>query len=111
MALLSVYVYSIFSKTTQPFDFIKSNLIKKLASKVKYASQINGVLIMFFFGNSRIRFFKKKSIQEKTQSTVGVQSLKITFHRFIDNFKKRLMNKGFRGENSIARRESRIATS
>ena len=46
-----------FSKGTQPFDFIKPNVIGKLALKVKYNSQINGGLIMFF-GNSRIRFLK-----------------------------------------------------
>ena len=67
-----------FSKDTQPFDSIKCNLIQKLAYKVKYISQINGGLIMFF-ANSRIRFLKKvvglfvnnmERVQEKgTQST------------------------------------------
>ena len=33
---------SISYKSIQPFDFIKSNLIRKLAYKVKYISQING---------------------------------------------------------------------
>ena len=37
---------SIFSKDTQPFDFIKSNTIHVLAYKLKY-SQIYGSLIMF----------------------------------------------------------------
>ena len=35
-------------KGTQPFDFIKRNVIRKVAHKVKYISQINGGLIMFF---------------------------------------------------------------
>ena len=44
---------SILSKATQPVDFIKPNIIQKLANKVKYINQINGGLIIFFF------FFKK----------------------------------------------------
>ena len=48
---------SIFSKGTQPFDFIICNVIQKSAYKVKYISQINGGLIMFF-ASSRLRFFK-----------------------------------------------------
>ena len=36
------------STFTQPFDFIKPNEIQKLAIQVKYISQINGGLIMFF---------------------------------------------------------------
>ena len=47
---------SIFSKNTQTLDFIKHNVIRKLAYKVKYISQINGDLR--FFANLRIRFFK-----------------------------------------------------
>ena len=35
---------SIFSKGIQPFNFIKHNIIQKLAYKVKYISQINGHL-------------------------------------------------------------------
>ena len=42
---------------TQPFYFIKCNIIWKLANKVKNICQINGGLIMFF-ENSRLRFFK-----------------------------------------------------
>ena len=39
--------------------FSKANILRKLASKVKYISQINRGLIMFcFVFNSRIRFFK-----------------------------------------------------
>ena len=41
----------------QSFDFIKCNIIQKLACKVKFISLITGGLIMFF-GNSRIRFLK-----------------------------------------------------
>ena len=41
------FLCSIFSKGTQRFDFIRRNVIQKLASKVKY-----------IFGNLRIRFFK-----------------------------------------------------
>ena len=39
-----------FNKGTQTFDFdfIKRNVVQKLAYKVKYSSQINGGLIMFF---------------------------------------------------------------
>ena len=36
----------------------KANVIRKFAYKVKYISQINRGLIMFFFGNSRIRLLK-----------------------------------------------------
>ena len=39
---------SIFSKAIQPLDFIKANIIQKLAYKVKYISQINGGLITLF---------------------------------------------------------------
>ena len=38
---------SIHSKGTRRFDFIKYNIIRKLAYKVKYTSQINGDLIVF----------------------------------------------------------------
>ena len=51
------YLCSTFRKGTQPFDFMKRNIIRKLATKVKYVSQINRGLIMFF-RNSRISFFK-----------------------------------------------------
>ena len=37
----------------QLLDFIKPNIIQKLAYKFKYISHINGGLIMFF-GNLRI---------------------------------------------------------
>ena len=33
------FIYRIFSKATQPFDFIKPNLIQKLTYKVKCISQ------------------------------------------------------------------------
>ena len=42
------FLCSIFSKGTQPFDFIKRTVIWKLGYKGKYISQINGGLIMFF---------------------------------------------------------------
>ena len=35
------FMCSIFSKATQPFYFIKANVIQKLDYKVKYTSQIN----------------------------------------------------------------------
>ena len=35
-------------EATQPFDFIKPNVIRKFGIKLKYISQINGGLIMFF---------------------------------------------------------------
>ena len=41
-------MFSTFSKATQPFDFIKPNVIWKLGNKVKYISQINGGVIMLF---------------------------------------------------------------
>ena len=40
----------------QPFDFIKGNIIWKLAYEAKYIRQINGGLM--FFENSRIILFK-----------------------------------------------------
>ena len=46
-----------FSNGISPFDFIQCYLIRKLAYKVKYISQINRCLIMFL-ENLRIRFFK-----------------------------------------------------
>ena len=49
----------IFSKGTQPFDFIKPNIIGKLAYKVKYISQVSAGMIMVFF--NLIRFFKISS--------------------------------------------------
>ena len=42
------FLRSTFSKGTQPFDFTKGNVIRKLAYKVKYIRQINGDLIMLF---------------------------------------------------------------
>ena len=36
-----------FSKNTEPFDFIKCNVIQKLAYEVKYIDEINGGLIVF----------------------------------------------------------------
>ena len=35
-------MWCIFSKATQSLDFIKPNVNRKLAYKVKYTSQING---------------------------------------------------------------------
>ena len=54
------FMWSIFTKATQSLDFIKPNLIRKLAHKVKYINQINGVLIMFFqkFENKIHALFK-----------------------------------------------------
>ena len=48
---------SILSKVTQPVDFIKPNVIQKLACKVKYISQINRGLI--FFPESEDKIFLK----------------------------------------------------
>ena len=45
---------SIFSKATQPFDFIKPNVIRNLAYKVKYIREIVRGLIEHL----RMRFFK-----------------------------------------------------
>ena len=55
MALYN-FLCTISNKSTHPFDNIKPNVIQRLAYKVKYISQINGGLIMFF-GNLRIGFF------------------------------------------------------
>ena len=41
------FLCRIFSTGKQPFDFIKRNIIRKLASKVKLISQINDGLILF----------------------------------------------------------------
>ena len=94
------FLHSIFSKGTQPFAFIKCNVIQRLASKIKCISQINGGLIMFF-GNWRMRIFKiswldcghcgKSQYKKKEHNKQFiVQSVKITFilfkcHRSIDN--------------------------
>ena len=94
------FMCCIFSKATQPFDFIKPNIIQNLAYKVNI-SQINVGSIW----NFRIRFFQnswldceqyeknqwKEPMQEKgTQSTASVQSVMLTFilfkcHSSIDN--------------------------
>ena len=50
-----------FSQDKEPFNFIKCSGIQKLAYKVKYIDQIYGSLIMFF-GNLKVRFFKKISL-------------------------------------------------
>ena len=42
------FICNKFSKATKPFDFIKPNVIRKSAYNVKYISQINSTLIMFF---------------------------------------------------------------
>ena len=52
------FLCSTFSKGTQPFDFIKRNIIQTLAYKIKYVVQINGCLIMLF-GHLKGRFFFK----------------------------------------------------
>ena len=49
------FLCSVFIKSTQTFDSMKPSVIWKLTYKVKYISQINGALIMFF-RNSRIKF-------------------------------------------------------
>ena len=49
-------MFSIFSKATQPFDFMKHNVIRKLAYKVILAKLIE--VWPCFFGNSRIRLLK-----------------------------------------------------
>ena len=66
-----------FGKGTQPFDFIKHNLIQKSVYKIKCIIQTDGGLIMFF-GNWGI-FFKiswldyehyvKNQYKKGTQST------------------------------------------
>ena len=80
---------SIFSKATQPFDFIKTNIIRKLAFKVKCISQINGGLISFFrkFANKIFKitwldceYFGKNQYKKKEHNQqFSVQSVMITF--------------------------------
>ena len=41
------FLCRMFSKGTQPFDFVKHNIIRKLVYKVKYIDQINGVFRKF----------------------------------------------------------------
>ena len=41
-------MFSIFSKGAQPFGFIKPYVIWKLNYNVKYVTQTNGGMIMFF---------------------------------------------------------------
>ena len=86
---------SLFSKATQPSDFIKPNVIRKLAYKVKYIGQINGGLIMFFrkFENSWLYCEKYGMNQYKKKEhnqQFSVQSVMIAFtlskcHRSIEN--------------------------
>ena len=52
------FMCSIFNKAIQLFDFIKPNVIRKLAYKVKYICQINGASIMFFRKIKNKIFFK-----------------------------------------------------
>ena len=47
------YLCSIFNESTQPFDFIKRNVIRKLPYKAKYISEG----LFMFPANSGIRFF------------------------------------------------------
>ena len=90
---------SIFSKSTQPFDFIRRNIIWKLTYKVKYINEINEVLIIFF-ANSGIRFFKlswldceqygknqneeKEHNQHSSVFSVQIIFILLKFYRFID---------------------------
>ena len=55
--VINFCVVYLFSKSTQQSDFLKQNIIRKLTYKVKYISQINRGLIMFFT-KSRDTFFK-----------------------------------------------------
>ena len=81
-----------FSKGIQPFDFIKYNVIQKLAYKVQYISQINGDLLMFF-GNVRIRFFK---LDGSVVNNYG----KNTRKRNTINMQLNLPNSNLKGERS-----------
>ena len=92
---------STFSKTTQPFDFIKPNVTWKLANKVKYISQSNGGLIRFFLEipeehflklvGSIVNNMKRINTRKGTQSTVQCSKCYDNFHflsiyhRSIDN--------------------------
>ena len=81
-----------FSKGIQPFDFIKYNVIQKLAYKVQYISQINGDLLMFF-RNVRIRFFK---LDGSVVNNYG----KNTRKRNTINIQLNLTNSNLKGERS-----------
>ena len=113
---------TIFSKNTQHFNFIKRNVNRKLVYKFKCISQMNGNLIMFF-GNSKIRFFKKISSLDceqhgKNQYFNGTDSLTISMIFIFSYFyllyllmsKKCHDNKTFSRENSEPRCESWIST-
>ena len=125
-------LYSMFSKDTKPFHFIKRNIIWKLTSKVKYIDQINGGLIMFL-GNLKVRFslrlvgsivkIWKEWRQKETQTYFSVQRFMtyILFrcHRSIDNpmifmflfcREKAHNNKKSSLENSKPCRKSQITT-
>ena len=56
----------------QSLDFIKPNIIQKLAYKFKYISQINGGLIMLF-GYLRIRFFRLISSLESNIEIINTR--------------------------------------
>ena len=76
---------SLFSKATQPSDFIKPNVIRKLAYKVKYIGQINGGLIMFFrkFENSWLdceKYGMNQYKKKEQQSTVQCSKCYDSFH-------------------------------
>ena len=81
-----------FSKGIQPFDFIKYNVIQKLAYKVQYISQINGDLLMFF-RNVRIIFFK---LDGSVVNNYG----KNTRKRNTINIQLNLPNSNLKGERS-----------
>ena len=91
---------SIFSKATEPFDFIKHNIIQNSAYMVRYISQIDRDLM--FFTGSTLRFFNyvgtivnnMERINTRKRNTINtvqsVQSVNITFvllkcYRSIDN--------------------------
>ena len=106
--LCSKFLCSIFSKDKEPFNFIKRDIIKKLATKVKLWT-----------------IWKEPMQKKGTESPyISVQSVEITFilftcHRSTDNSndfysfscrEKAHNNRKFSHENSKHRRELRIAT-
>ena len=96
------FICSIFSKATETLDFIKCNIIQKLAYKSqKYISQVNGGLNIFF-RNLRIRF-------EYYQNVTDPLIIPLIFI-FLLCREKAHDNKEFSHENSKSCCESQIMT-